>query len=160
MDLTSGIAGIIGLAALAASTTKKIVDSIKEIKDLPQDLHQRIQLLNHLRQLLQNLQQRLIADQSQIEAAVDLTLLKSHLESCLESLRVLSQILGGQALSINDPNWTKAGGARLKAVLRSKEVGKHFQYVRDGIDFLMLCQSISTEYSVCSSYYGFFIDSV
>ena len=147
MDLAGGSAGMIGLAALTASSVKKIVDATKEVSSVDSGLRQRARLLNALLRLLRDIEQSCQVVWK-VDVDVDVFVLNEALKVCLECVEEPVQAFDGRSTSLDSASgWTRRG-LRLKAFSQSKEAEKRYRQIRDATSILDLALSELTRYGL------------
>ena len=138
MDVAASVAGFVGLAALTAQSTVKIIDFVKDVKNLPDKLQQYLQWLEQLVKVLNQLP-KIFAKAEQCGVAIDLNILQSCLESCSKAVERLAKYLESRMQSLRDMKQLSGYIRRLKGVLASKDVEGQMEDIRRKQISLNLC---------------------
>ena len=148
MDGASSIAGLLGLAVLTAQTTAKMVNALKTLKKLPDDLRKLLEWLEQLHSLLQAIYalppQTLIVD-------TEFQQLFQHVQTASNAVAHLSARVSSMSASLNDSSGVKKQTEKVKIHLDTKRLNKDTEDVRQAIECLHLCLSQISTYMLPSS---------
>ena len=140
MDVASGIAGFIGLAALTSQATLKIVKVVKDVQNVPTDLASDLEWLTQLATLLRVVES-IFQDHASTIPASDLELLDSFAQSASEVIKRLINRIEKQVTGLDNVMGMKKQSKKLKIVLSSQDTRKDIQEIQRIIEGLHLCHS-------------------
>ena len=140
MDAASGVAGLIGLAALATQTTFKLGQLIGCLRKLPNNLAFDLQWLKQLHTPLRIIEIVCLEDSSHVSVS-DLELLDSFVHGAAHVVRRLTDRIEKQVASLNDVGGIVKQARKLKIVLRDSESKEDIREIQRIIQGLHLCHS-------------------
>ena len=138
MDGASSIAGLLGLAVLAAQTTAKTINALKTLKELPDDLRKVLEWLERLQPLLKAIHS--FPPQASIEEA-ELQPLQQHTAAASDAVARLLARVTSHLASLDNSGRVKRQTTKLKIVSDTKRLEKDIREIRRAVESLPLCLS-------------------
>ena len=137
MDVASGMAGLVGLAALSAQSVTKIIGLFKATKGISRKLQGHLDWLTQLAQVLNEIQQ-LCLETLHCNVDIDFGSLRSCLRDCLDAVQHLTTHIEARFSSFKHAEGFTRRVSKLKAVLASKDVAEQVDCIRRIPDTLNL----------------------